>query len=357
MEETIYILVINAGSTSTKVSIYQNEVAAINETINHPVSELQNCPDIWSQYGNRKVRILNFLKQKEIPLESLKIIACRCGTTKPVSGGIYRLTPSMLQDMRSRVNGHHAANVGSQIAFDLAAQLKIPAVTVDPPLTDEMINLAKYSGHPSIQRKSSFHALNQKATARKAAQKIGKPYNRLSLIIVHLGGGISIGTHRNGKVIDVNNALDGDGPFSPTRCGTLPTGALIDLCYSGRYTREEMIRMTSINGGLMAYLGTSDIPEIEQRIRSGDKKAEEVLNALSYQVVKEIGSAAAILEGNVDAIALTGNLVKCRKIIEFIMKKTSFIAPIQLYPGENEMEALALGALRYIKGEEQAQVY
>ena len=357
MEKSIAILIINAGSTSTKVSVYQNEVPVVNETINHPLAELHNNPDVWTQYDNRKAKILALLKQKEISLEQLDVIACRCGPTKPVPGGIYRVTPAMLSDIKSRANGSHAAGVGTQIAFDLAESLKIPAVTMDPPLTDELANPARYSGHPLLPRKSSFHALNQKATARKVAQELGKPYEQLSLIVVHMGGGISVGAHYNGKVIDVNNALDGEGPFSPSRAGTLPTGALVELCFSGRCTREEVLGMISLKGGLMAYLGTTDIPEIERRIRSGDEKARDVLEAMAYQVAKEIGAAAAVLEGNVDAIALTGNLVKSQKIVDYIKKKTSFIAPITLYPGENEMEALALGALRFLRSQEQAKTY
>jgi len=353
----IYILIVNGGSTSTKVSVYQDEKPILNQTISHPQKELKKFHDIWEQYEYRKAAILDLLKQRNLSLERFDVIAGRCGTIKPVPGGIYRITPSMLRDMKSKVYGNHPANVVSQVAYDLAQRLNIPAITVDPPVTDEMSVPAKYTGLPQIKRQSSFHALNQKATARKAAKVLGKPYDQLNLIVLHLGGGISVGAHRKGRVVDANNALNGDGPFSPERAGSLPTGELINLCFSGEYTREEMHQLISSKGGLMAHLGTTDILEIEKRIHSGDEKAREVFEAMGYQVAKEVGAAAAVLDGKVDAIALTGNLANSRKLVDIIKKKTAFIAPFYLFPGENEMEALALGALKLIKGKEMALEY
>ncbi len=353
----IHILIINGGSTSTKVSVYSNDKPIINETLDHPREELNGFNDIWEQYDYRKSKIIDLLKKMDLPLDRFDVIAGRCGTIKPVAGGIYRINRAMLQDMKSKVYGNHPTNVVSQIAFDLGEQLSIPALTVDPPVTDEMSIPAKYTGIPQIRRQSSFHALNQKATARKVAEVLGKPHEQLNLIILHMGGGISVGAHQKGRVVDANNALNGDGPFSPERAGSLPTGELINLCFSGQYTREEMHQLICGKGGLTAYLGTTDILEIEKRICSGDKKAREVFEAMGYQVAKEVGAAAAVLDGKVDAIAFTGNLSNSKRLVDIIKKKTAFIAPFYLFPGENEMEALASGVLKFMKGEEQALGY
>ncbi len=357
MGDEINILVINLGSTSTKFAVYKNDEVVFSEVIRHPLENLDRYEDIWDQYDSRKSAVINRLEQMEYPLERFDIIASRGGTVKPVPSGIYIITPAMLEDMKSKVYGNHPTNVGVQVAFDLANQLKIPAVTVDPPIIDEMCALAKYSGHPHFHRQSSFHALSQKATGRKAAKILGKPYHQLNLIILHMGGGISIGAHQQGKVIDVNNALNGEGPFSPERTGTLPAGQLIDLCYSGRYTRAEMHKLICGKGGLKAYLGTTDIFAVEKRIGEGDEKALEVFEAMGYQVSKEIGAAAVVLDGEVDAIILTGQLAYSQRLVNIIKTKTAFIAPIYMFPGENEMEALASGAMRYMRGEEEAIAY
>lgn len=353
----IYILVLNGGSTSTKVAVYGNDESIISETLGHSRGELEGFGDTWDQYGYRKAKIIALLQEKDFPMGRIHVIACRGGTMRPVLGGIYRIDREMLDDMKSKVYGDHPTNVVARIAFHLAGQLKIPVITVDPPVTDEMSLPAKYSGLPQIKRQSSFHALNQKATARKTAKQLGKAYEQLNLIVLHLGGGISVGAHRKGRVVDVNNALNGDGPFSPERAGSLPSGALIDLCFSGRYTREQMHKLICGRGGVTAYLGTTDILAVEKRIRTGDKKAAQVFEAMAYQVAKEVGAAAAVLDGSVDAIVLTGSLANSRGLVDIIEKKTAFIAPIYLFPGENEMEALASGALRFMKGEEQALKY
>jgi butyrate kinase len=355
--DEINILVINLGSTSTKFAVYKNDEAVFSEVIRHHLENLDGYEDIWDQYEFRKSVIINRLEQMEIPLERFDVIVSRGGTVKPVPSGIYNITLPMLADMKSKVYGNHPTNVGAQVAFDLANRLKIPAVTVDPPVTDEMSALAKYSGLPHIQRQSSFHALSQKATGRKAAEILGKPYHQLNLIILHMGGGISIGAHQHGKVVDVNNALNGDGPFSPERSGTLPAGQLIDLCYSGQYTQAEMHKLICGQGGLKAYLGTTDLFAVEKRIAKGDEKAAEVFEAMGYQTAKEIGAAAVVMDGEVDAIILTGQLAFSQRLVNIIKRKTSFIAPIHSFPGENEMDALALGALRYMKGEEAGLSY
>lgn len=276
---------------------------------------------------------------------------------KPVPGGIYEICPAMLDDMKSGKYGQHPNMCGGIVAYDLGKELNIPALTVDPPTVDEFCPSARYSGIPHIKRQSSFHALNQKATARKIAAQLGKNYDDVNLIVAHLGGGISVGAHKKGKVVDVNNALDGDGPFSPERAGTLPVGDLIKLCFSGDHTREQVLKLVQGGGGLVSYLGTTSGLEIEKRISEGDTIAAEVFEAMAYQVAKEIGASAAVLEGEVDAIALTGSLAYSKRLTESLIKKVGFIAPVHLDPGENEMAALAAGAMRYINGEERLAIY
>ena len=276
---------------------------------------------------------------------------------KPISGGIYAICPDMIADMKDGRYGQHPNMCGGIAAYVLGQERGIPAITVDPPTVDELGPLARYSGTSQIKRQSAFHALNQKATARKITALLGKSYDDVNLIVIHLGGGISVAAHKNGKVVDVNNALDGDGPFSPERSGDLPVGELIKLCYSGDYTKEQALRLIQGGGGLVSYLGTTSGLDIEKRISEGDAVAAEAFEAMIYQVAKEIGACAAVLEGNVDAIALTGSLAYSKRLVESLTKKVSFIAPIMLDPGENEMDALASGAMRYLNGEEALSIY
>lgn len=357
MKENYFILVINTGSTSTKVSAYENENVLFSEKIAHSADELKRFQNVWDQYDYRKNAIIETVKDHGLNPAGFDIIACRGGNIKPVKGGIYEITPKMLEDMKSGRYGVHPTNVGNLIAYDIGKECKIPVVTVDPPVTDELCKYARFSGIPQISRQSSFHALNQKATARKVAAKLNKPYEELNMIVVHMGGGISVGAHEKGLVIDVNNALDGDGPFSPERAGSLPTSSLIKMCFGGQYNEEQMLKMMTGRGGLVAYLGITDALEIEARIQNGDKYAEDVYMAMAYQVVKEIGSMAAVLGGKVDAIAFTGGLAYSEMLMGFIKPRVSFIAPIYEVPGENEMEALAAGAIRYITKKEQPCVY
>jgi butyrate kinase len=357
MEKAKRILVINLGSTSTKVAVSESGKMLFTESVNHPVEELKQYTTIIDQYELRKDTILGVLAKKEMSLDEIDGIASRGGNMKPVPGGIYEISPAMIDDMKSGKFGQHPNMCGGIVAYTLGKERNIPALTVDPPTVDEMCVSARYSGIPQIKRQSSFHALNQKATARKIAARLGKDYEEVNLIVAHLGGGISVGAHRKGKVVDVNNALDGDGPFSPERAGTLPTGDLVKLCFSGNYSKEEVLKLIQGGGGLVAYLGTTSGLEIEKRITEGDAFAAEVFEAMAYQIAKEIGACAAVLKGKVDAIALTGSLAYSQRLADSLKEKVSFIAQVLLDPGENEMEALAAGAMRYFNGEEQLAIY
>ncbi len=350
-------LVLNLGSTSTKVAVFSGDKPLFKETIRHSSEDLEKFQSIWDQQEYRKKAILGKLEEKGIDLNSISVITSRGGNTRPIPGGIYVINENMLKDMKSGKYGTHPTNVGALIAYQLGKELGVPVLTVDPPVTDEFCSLARYSGIKGIDRISSFHALNQKATARKTAAELGKRYDEVNLIVVHLGGGISVAAHEKGKVIDVNNALDGDGPFSPERAGTIPAGDLVKLCFSGKYTRDEVLKMLTGKGGLVSYLGTNSGLEVEERISNGDREALEVFEAMAYQVSKEIGAAAAVLKGCVDGIALTGSLAYSERLVNFIRERVSFISPIYVNPGENEMEALAEGALRYLNGEEKPLLY
>ncbi len=351
------ILIVNPGSTSTKIGIFTQGKMIVNQSVKHDDAELRKFATIWDQYDFRRDAIFKVLQDNNLSMGEMDAIACRGGNVRPLPGGIYRICPKMIEDMKSGIYGGHPINVGGLVSYDLGNQFNIPVLTADPPMTDELCTSARYSGIPQISRQSSFHALNQKATARKIAAELGKKYEELNLIVTHLGGGISVGAHRKGKIIDVNNALDGDGPFSPERAGSLPAGDLVKLCFSGEYSKKEVLKLLTGGGGLFAYLGTTDAIEIERRIASGDQKAAEVYEAMSYQIAREIGACAAVLEGEVDAIALTGSLVYSKVLLNSLQKKISFIAPVLLNPGENEMEALADAAMRYFNNEEALSIY
>lgn len=351
------MLIINLGSTSTKIAVYENLEEKFKESINHSQNELNKFQDIWEQKDFRKEKILNALKENGYSMGDFKCIACRGGNVKPIPGGTYVVNAEMIADIRSEKYGVHPTGVGNIIAFELGQEYGIPVVTADPPVTDELCSLARYSGVKEIPRISSFHALNQKRTGRKIAAELGKQYTDVNLIVVHLGGGISVGAHEKGFVIDVNNALDGEGPFSPERAGTVPAGDLIRMCFSGKYTEKDMIKKVKGNGGLMSYLGTNSGLEVEKRIKNGDQYAKEVFEAMAYKVSKEIGAASAALKGKADAIVLTGSLAYSERLVSWIKERTGFIAPISLCPGENEMVSLAENALRYLKGGEKAKSY
>ena len=351
------ILVINPGSTSTKIAVFDDESPVLEKTIRHSSEELKDFKNIIEQYDFRVKVIENVLKENGFKLEDFDAFVGRGGLLHPIESGTYRVNEAMLEDLKECKYGEHASNLGAIIAYNLATKVNKPAYIVDPVVVDEMEPLARYSGLKGIERKSIWHALNQKAVARRAAKDLHKKYDEVNLIVVHLGGGISVAAHKKGRTVDVNNALNGDGPFAPERAGGLPTISLVDLCMSGKYTYEEMKKLLAGKGGLVSHLGTNNAIEVEERIEKGDEYAKLVYEAMAYQVAKTVGEMAAVLKGEVDAIILTGGLARSKMLTDWIKERTSFIAPVLLYPGEDEMRALAEGALRVLKGEEKEKIY
>ena len=351
------VLVINPGSTSTKIGVYDELSLIYDETLRHSADEIGVYKTIFDQYKFRMDIILGVLEKASIPVESLNAIVGRGGLLKPIEGGTYIVNERLLEDLKEGVQGQHASNLGGIIAHEIAKPLGIPAYIVDPVVVDELEAVARISGHPELSRASIFHALNQKAVARRYAKASERKYEELNLIVAHMGGGISVGAHKQGRVVDVNNALDGEGPFSPERAGGLPVGSLVKLCYSGKYTQDEINKMINGKGGLVAHLGTNDGREVERLIDSGDKKAALVFDAMAYQISKEICSCAAVLKGKVDAIILTGGLSYGKRLVEAITERVSFVAPVEVYPGEDELLALAEGGLRVLNGQEKAKEY
>jgi butyrate kinase len=351
------MLIINPGSTSTKIAIYDNDEPVMEQTLRHSSEELSSYATVMEQHDFRKGTILRFLKEKAIDLQQLSAVVGRGGLLRPMEGGTYRVNSVMLQDLRNAVMGQHASNLGAILADEIAGSQNIPALIVDPVVVDELEKMARISGMPEIERKSILHALNQKAVARRAAKEAGRSYEEMNLIVAHMGGGISVGAHQKGKVIDVNNALDGEGPFSPERAGGLPAGELMRLCFSGEYTLEQLKSKTVGNGGLSAYLGTKDGMEVKRRIAEGDEYAKLIYEAMAYQVAKEIGACSTVLKGKIDMICLTGGLAYDELLTGWIKERVGFIGEVRIYPGEDEMIALAEGGLRVLRGEEQVKEY
>lgn len=357
MTEVYRILTINPGSTSTKIAIFDNEKPIMETTLRHQTEEINKYEKVSDQYEFRKQVILETLHENGINLTKLSAVVGRGGLLKPIQGGTYSVSHQMLEDLKVGVLGEHASNLGGILANEIAKQLNIPAFIVDPVVVDELDAVARVSGMPEIHRKSIFHALNQKAVARRAARELGKTYAEGNFIVAHLGGGVSVGAHKNGKVVDVNNALDGEGPFSPERAGGLPVGDMVKMCFSGKYSLEEIKKKLKGKGGLVAYLGTNDAREVGKMIEEGDQNAALIYQAMAYQVAKEIGSCAAVLKGEVDAIVLTGGIAYDETFIRWITERIAFIAKVLVYPGEEEMVALAEGGLRVLRGEEEAKQY
>lgn len=350
------VLAINPGSTSTKVAAYKNETCLWNQGIDHPASEINTFASVGDQYKYRMALIINMLAEKGTPLGCFDGIVGRGGLLNPLVGGTYLVDEALARTLHHAPGGEHASNLGGIIAYHLGRSINVPVYIVDPVSVDEMKPVARLSGLPELPRLSQSHALNMKAVARKVARELGKNYQELNLIVAHLGGGISVAPHCKGKMIDVNNA-NNEGPYSLERCGTLPASQLVKLCYSEKYSEKEIITKINKEGGLFAYLGTKDGRVAEKRMKAGDPLAKLVLEGLCYQVAKEIGAMATVLAGEVDHIVLTGGLAHSDYITREITRRVSFIAPVLVIPGEKEMEALALGALRVLYGEEKALTY
>ncbi len=352
------LLVINPGSTSTKVALFLNEKLIQEATLRHDTKKLQKFNSIIDQLDFRRQVILDFLIEHKYKLNQIDVFIGRGGMLKSLKhGGAYRVTHEMLEDLRSCKYGSHASNLGALLADSFAKPFNRPAYIVDPVVIDEFEEISRVSGLKGIERRSTFHALNQKATAKHHAKLMGKRYEDLNLIVVHLGGGISVGLHKKGKVIDVNNALGGDGPFSPERTGTIPTYPLVDLCFSGKYTEKEVKKMLVGQGGLVSYLGTNDTREIEKRINEGDELADFYYKAMGYTVVKEIGAMYFACKCKVDAVLITGGIARSIYFTDYLKSYFERIVPVYIYPGEDEMRALALGTLRVLRKEEKLQAY
>ena len=351
------MLIINPGSTSTKIGVYEDDKEIFVESLTHSLEEIEKYDNIYDQFELRKNLILNVLKEKGFEVELLNAVVARGGLLKPIKGGTYTVSEKMLEDLKIGIQGEHACNLGAIIGNEIAKPLGIPAFIVDPVVVDEMEEVARISGMEGLKRKSIFHALNQKAVAKRYAKENHLKYEDLNLIVVHIGGGVSVGVHQKGRVVDVNNALDGEGPFSPERSGSVPIGELVKMCFSGGYSLEEIKKKIVGKGGIISYLGTNDVRIVEEKISSGDKKAELIKEAFIYQVSKEIGACATVLKGKVDSIILTGGISYSKSVTNKIIENVGFISPVTIYPGEDEMLALAEGGLRVLRGEEIAREY
>jgi len=356
--DNLLILTINPGSTSTKIAVYKGNKQLFLTNIKHTSEELNKFEKISDQYEFRKRLIIEELNTANIPINEIGVIVGRGGLVKPIPSGVYSVNESLKKDLIIGILGQHASNLGGLIADDIAKSLpNAKAYIADPVVVDELEDMARIAGHPLFERISIFHALNQKAIARTHATSVSKKYEEMNLIVAHLGGGISVGAHKKGKVIDVNQALDGEGPFSPERSGTLPVGALVKLCFSGKYTIEEIKKMITGKGGFVAYLGTNDAYEVEKLAESGNPKAKLIHDSMAYQVSKEIGAMSTVLKGVVDAILLTGGIAHGKPFVDLVTERVSHIAPVFIYPGEDEMKALAFNGLMVMNNEVEAMEY
>ena len=348
------ILTINPGSTSTKIALFKDNELEFEQVLRHPAEELNQFSKLIDQYEYRKEKIINFLEEKNITLKDLDAISCRGGLIGPIPSGTYTINDSLFTRLSTDVV--HASNLAGIIGYNMAKELNIPSYITDPVTVDEMAPIAKVTGIPGVTRKSKFHALNQKAVARRAAKQLNKRYDESNFIVVHIGGGISIGAHELGKVVDVNNVIDGDGPLAPTRAGSIPVESVIDLCFSGEYkSAQEFKEFVSQRAGLTAYLGTSDVRDVQDMMEQGNEEAKMLYEAMAYQISKNVGAMATVLRGKVDAIVITGGVAYSKQFIRLLKERIDFIGEVIIIPGEEEMLALAEGALRVLRGEEAAK--
>lgn len=353
-----YILAINPGSTSTKISIFEGKKEIFTKTLRHSSEELAPYPNVIDQYQFRKDTIAAALKENNIDANDIAAVVGRGGLLRPIASGVYEVNENMIADLSSAKYGEHASNLGGIIANAMAKEIPgCRAFIADPVVVDELCEVARISGHPKFPRKSIFHALNQKAIAKQYAVEVGKKYSDLNLIVAHMGGGTSIGAHKKGQIVDVNDALNGDGPFSPERSGSLTALDVVKACFSGEYTFDEMKKLINGKGGLMAHLGTNSFYEVEQNMAKGDAKSILITDAFLFQVAKSIGAEAAALSGEVDAILLTGGVAYGKEMMAQLADMVKFIAPVKVYPGEDEMGALAGNGLAVLEGTEEVKVY
>lgn len=350
-------LIINPGSTSTKIGVFEDETLLFEETLRHSTEEIAQYASIVDQKDFRKQIILDLLKEKDFDIRSLQVIVGRGGMLKPIPGGTYAVSDDLLHDLKIGKQGQHASNLGGILAREIGDELGIPSYIVDPVVVDELMPSSRLSGVPELPRRSVFHALNQKAVAKRYAKEHGKKYEDLNLIVVHMGGGVSVGAHLNGRIVDVNNALDGEGAFSPERAGGVPSGDLVKMCFSGKYTQQEVTKKLVGNGGFNAYIGSNDARDLEKLVQEGDEHAKLVQDAFHQQVAKDIGAMSTVLCGKVDQIILTGGIAYSKHTCAELEKRAGFIAPFTVYPGEDELLALAQGALRVMNGEEEPMTY
>lgn len=356
--DTNYILAVNPGATSTKMAVYHSNRFIFLKTIRHECDDLERFQKIVDQLEFRKELVLKEVRENHIPFDRVVMIISRGGLIHPIESGVYEVNDAMIRDLREGVSGEHASNLGGLIGVELLGDFpNARAYICDPVVVDELQDVARLSGHPAFSRISIFHALNQKSIARTHAQSLGVNYEDLNLIIAHLGSGISVGAHHMGRVIDVNNALDGEGPFGPERSGTLPTGALARFCFEEAESLDQVKEMLAGKGGLYAYLGHKDAEQMEKQARKGNRKEKLIQDAMAYQISKEIGAMAAVLGGEVHAILITGGIAHNADLTDYIKEKVSFIAPVFVYPGEDEMRALALNGSLLLNGSISAREY
>ncbi len=356
-KSTYRFLVINPGSTSTKLGVFQDEKLELEDIVRHSRNEIEKYPSIVDQKDMRRTLIEKLVADYGLKMVDFDAIVGRGGLVRPIESGVYTVNERMLYDLTHSTAATHASSLGGIIALEIAQTIGKPAFVVDPIVVDELDPFARLSGMPGVERRSVFHALNQKAVARRCAKEMGKKYEDCRFVVAHMGGGITVGAHRYGRVIDVNDGIAGEGPFTPERTGGIPAEPLIRMCFSGTFTETELVNYVTRGGGMSAYLGTNDLRACERLIKEGDDYADLVLESMAYQVSKEIGAMVAVLDGRVDAIILTGGLAFSNRFTGAIKNRVSLIAPVNVYPGEDELRALAEGALRVLRGEEKPREY
>jgi butyrate kinase len=356
-KEKYKIFAINPGSTSTKIALFEADEEVFSANVSHDAATLKQFREIPEQFPYRKQAILDELAKRNVSLVGAHAFVGRCGGMGPITGGTYEINDLLLKHSVSGRATKHPANLGGQLAYDFAVAYGGKAFIVNPPDTDEFEQIARVTGFSDVARESKTHTLNQKEVAIRHAASIGRRYEDLNLIISHIGGGLSVSVHRRGRIIDSNNIVDGDGPMAPTRAGTLPAVAIVDMCFSGKYTQREMYDRITKNGGLVDHLGTAEVIEILERIKKGDAYAKLIYDAMIYQIGKAIGAYATVLSGQVDAILLTGGVARDSYLVEQLTGRVKYIAPVKVYAGEFEMEALAAGAIRVLTGQEKAKTY